>query len=181
MTIRRPPSAQSSFAWRKRYSRQGGVTHHLEGHYPSVLAPTSSCARPPSSAGSSCSALISSGLCRLRPAPAGRGSFPTLRCKSFPGCLGPDPGGSSGAHACFFPHVVGLPQNPPMGRLPASIRSETSERWEFRDRRHSLRSGLLVCSPPRSLLPLRPQRRRAAVTSTPEQNTHRHRDVHRVC
>ena len=38
-----------------------------------------------------------------------------------------------------------------------------------RDRRHSLRSGLLVCSPPRSLLPLRPQRRRAAVTSTPSK------------
>jgi hypothetical protein len=94
LTIRRPPSAQSSFACRKRYSRQGGVTHHLEGHYPFVLAPTSSCARPPSSAGTSCSSLMSSGLCRLRPAPAGRGSFPTLLCKSFPGCLGPDPGRS---------------------------------------------------------------------------------------
>ena len=78
-------------------------------------------------------------------------------CKSFPGCLGPDPGGSQGAFACFFPHVVGLPQVPPMGRLPASFRSETSERQVFRDRHHSLRSGLLVCSPPRSLLPLRPE------------------------
>src|SRR4029453_3743610 len=42
-----------------------------------------------------------------------------------------------------------------MGRLPASIRSETAQRRVFRDRRHSFRSGLLVCSPPRSPLPLR--------------------------
>ena len=30
-------------------------------------------------------------------------------CKSVPRCLGPDPGGASGAHACFFPDVIGLP------------------------------------------------------------------------
>ena len=35
-------------------------------------------------------------------------------------------------------------------------------RWVFRDRRYSLRSGLLVCSPPRSPLPLRIKGRRAA-------------------
>ena len=51
----------------------------------------------------------------------------------------------------------------------------------FRDRRYSLRSGLLVCSPPRSPLPLRLKGRRAAVTFTPEQITHRYRCVHRVC
>jgi len=66
--------------------------------------------------------LIPSGLCRLLPAPAGRWSFPTFLCKSVPRCLGHDPGGSSGAYACFFPDVVGLPYVPPIGRLPASIR-----------------------------------------------------------
>ena len=43
-------------------------------------------------------------------------------CTSVPRCLGHDPGGASGAHACFFPDVIGLPQVPPIGRLPASIR-----------------------------------------------------------
>ena len=42
--------------------------------------------------------------------------------KSVPRCLGHDPGGASGAYACFFPDVIGLPQVPPIGRLPASIR-----------------------------------------------------------
>jgi hypothetical protein len=54
-------------------------------------------------------------------------------------------------------------------------------RLVFRDRRHSLRSGLLVCSPPRSPLPLRLKGRRAAVTFPPEQITHRYRCMHRVC
>jgi hypothetical protein len=51
----------------------------------------------------------------------------------------------------------------------------------FRDRRYSLRSGLLICSPPRSPLPLRRKGRRAAVTFTPEQIAYRYRCVHRVC
>jgi len=44
-----PPSAQSPFAWRDRYSPQGGVLRHLDGRYPIFLAPTGSCARPPPS------------------------------------------------------------------------------------------------------------------------------------
>src|SRR6516162_9875644 len=35
LTIRGPPSAQSSFACQECYSCQGDVPHHLEGHYPS--------------------------------------------------------------------------------------------------------------------------------------------------
>jgi hypothetical protein len=55
---------------------------------------------------------------------------------------------------------VGFP-NRPAKRLRRRV---------FRDRRYSLRSGLLVCSPPRSPLPLRRSSpRRAAVTFTPEQ------------
>ena len=71
LTILGPPSAQSSFAWHKRYSCQGGVPHHLEGHYPFFLAPTSSCAKPAPSSGLRDSPLISRGLCRLLRAPAG--------------------------------------------------------------------------------------------------------------
>jgi len=69
LTVLGPPSAQSSFAWHKRYSCQGSVQHHLEGHYPFFLAPTSSCAKPAPSSGLRDSPLISRGLCRLLRAP----------------------------------------------------------------------------------------------------------------
>src|SRR6516162_9861115 len=51
LTMLGPPSAQSSFACYKRYPQQGGVQHHLEGHYPFFIAPTSSCAKPAPSSG----------------------------------------------------------------------------------------------------------------------------------
>ena len=92
-----------------------------------------------------------------------------------------DPVGLQGASACFFPCIIGLPQVPPMGRLPRIAPQRDFVRRVFRDRRYSLRSGLLVCSPPRSPLPLRQEGRRAAVTFPPEQITHRYRCVHRVC
>src|SRR5262249_32918111 len=65
LTMRGPPSAQSSFAWHQRYSCQGGVERHLEGRYPSFIAPTSSCAKPAPSSRLRVSTLISKGLCRL--------------------------------------------------------------------------------------------------------------------
>ena len=45
-----------------------------------------------------------------------------------------------------------------MGRLLRISPQRDFMRRVFRDRRYSLRSGLLVCSPPRSPLPLRPKR-----------------------
>ena len=66
-----------------------------------------------------------------------------------------DPVGLQGASACFFPCIVGLPQIPPVGRLTRIAPQRDFVRRVFRDRRYSLRSGLLVCSPPRSPLPLR--------------------------
>src|SRR6516164_1174121 len=83
-----------------------------------------------------------------------------------------DPVGLQGASACFFPCIIGLPQVPPMGRLPRIAPQRDFVRRVFRDRRYSLRSGLLVCSPPRSPLPLRQEGRRAAVTFPPEQIRH---------
>ena len=93
LTMRGPPSAQSSFACQECYSCQGDVQHHLEGHYPFFFAPTSSCAKPVPSTGLRGLPLISRGLCRLLRAPAGNCFFPTLLCKSFPGCLSHDPVG----------------------------------------------------------------------------------------
>jgi hypothetical protein len=57
------------------------------------------------------------------------------------------------ACACFFHGVIGLPQQS-VGRLPASILRTTSRRAIFEDADIPLCSGLQVCSPPRSFLPL---------------------------
>ena len=55
-------------------------------------------------------------LCRLLPAPAASGTFPTLFCESLLRCLSPCPGGPLSAFACFFLRVIGLaPQR--RGRL----------------------------------------------------------------
>ena len=48
-------------------------------------------------------------------------------CVSVPRCLDPYPGGVVGAPTHYFPTTIGLPPVL-MGRLPASIRSATSER-----------------------------------------------------
>jgi len=64
---------------------------------------------------------------------------------------------------------------------PTLPHKETLSGMSFRDRRYSLRSGLPVCSPRRSPLPLRPKARRAAVTFTPEQFMHRYLCMHRAC
>jgi hypothetical protein len=79
-------------------------------------------------------------------------------CKSFPRCLSHDPVGLEGAFACSFPYLSGLPQEIQWVGFPDVSPQRDFMRDEFRDRRYSLRSGLLVCSPPRSPLPLRPNR-----------------------
>jgi hypothetical protein len=128
LAIRGPPSAQSSFACHKCDSWQGGVQRHLEERYPFFIAPTSSCAKPASSSGLRVSTLISRGPGRLLRAPAGNWFFPTLSLQVFARMLEPlIPSGGKGASACCFPsNLVGLPQLPPMGRLPESPREETS-------------------------------------------------------
>ena len=73
----------------------------------------------------------------MRSAPAGRRTFPTLCCASFPACLAPYPGGSCGAHTRFFPHDSGLP---PVrtGSALHNVRAATSARRPFRGCSHSL-------------------------------------------
>jgi hypothetical protein len=86
------------------------------------------------------------GLCRLLSVPAGRRTFPTLCCASFPACLDPYPGGSCGARTRFFPHDSGLP---PVrtGSALHNVRTATSVRRPFRGCSHSLMfrpAGLLA-------------------------------------
>jgi hypothetical protein len=127
LAIRGPPSAQSSFACHKCDSWQGGVQHHLEERYLFFIAPTSSCAKPPSSSGLRVSTLISRGPGRLLRAPAGNWFFPTLSLQVFPRMLEPlIPSGGRVHLPVTSPNLVGLPQLPPMGRLPESPREETS-------------------------------------------------------
>ena len=44
-----PPSTQSPFARSECYPSRRGITHRVSGRYPTFIAPTGSCARPPSS------------------------------------------------------------------------------------------------------------------------------------
>ena len=175
MATRGPPSAQSSFACHKCDSWKSGVQRHLEERYPFFIAPTSSCAKPVPSSGLRVSTLISRGPGRLLRAPAGNWFFPTLSLQVFPRMLEPlIPSGGRVHLPVTSPTLVGLPQVPPMGRLPESPRKETScgGCYEIVAIPYSLRSGLLICSPPRSPLPLRRSSlRRAAVTFTPEQKS----------
>jgi hypothetical protein len=127
LAIRGPPSAQSSFACHKCDSWQGGVQRHLEEHYPFFIAPTSSCAKPASSSGLRVSTLISRGPGRLLRAPAGNWFFPTLSLQVFARMLEPlIPSGGRVHLPVTSPNLVGLPQLPPLGRLPESPRKETS-------------------------------------------------------
>jgi hypothetical protein len=73
--------------------------------------------------------------------------------ESFPGCLHPYPGSPPGAYTRFFPGDIGLrhtgtdsaPHKLPIQRLPYG--------WLLGATVIPLRSGLQVCSPPRSLPP----------------------------
>ena len=78
----------------------------------------------------------SESLCRLLPAPAARGFFPTLSLQIFPQMPGPLPRRvPPSACTCFFPGVIGLPQDT-MGRLPVSFRERDFPRASFRGCRH---------------------------------------------
>jgi hypothetical protein len=79
-------------------------------------------------------------------------------CKSFPRMLEP---GSRRVVECIC-LLLPLHQRPSprgsSGSAPRIFPQRDFMRDEFRDRRYSLRSGLLVCSPPRSPLPPRPNK-----------------------
>src|SRR5882762_6726551 len=103
-----PPSTQSLFARSWRYLDQGDVNRLLRGHYSPVLALTDSCVDP------SRSPLLrpkprSRSLCRLLPAPAAGGTFPTLSPRILPCVPGPLSRRSRGVHLPVSSHVIGLP------------------------------------------------------------------------
>ena len=110
----RPRRTESPFACAGRYPPQGG-SHHLRGHYPSFLAPTGSCAPPPSSRGFRFP--YTARPCRLRRAPAGRWWFPTLSLRVCPSMLGPLPRRCGGCPYPLLPHHH-RPSPSPHGSAP---------------------------------------------------------------
>jgi hypothetical protein len=150
-----PPSAQSPFAFPGRYPSKRGVQRHVGGRYSSFVAHTGSCVRPTPSRLLWLSLVwrVFAGCCQplLVDGPSRR-----YLCGSFPGCLDLSHGGPRGAHGRYFPPGVGLPRALPTGRQPTTICFKRLHAGpHFAGCRHSLRSGLQVCLPPRSSPPLR--------------------------
>ena len=123
--VQGPPDAQSSFARTRRYLVRRGVSHPVRGHYPSFIAPTSSCARPNSSPWLRLS-LFHGVFAGCRQSLLQDGPSRRYLCASFPRCLDPFRGGVPDASTHYFSGTIGLPPVP-MGRLPATIHSATSE------------------------------------------------------
>ena len=85
-----PPSVQSPFARCPSLLHRGDVFRLLGGRYPSVLAPTDSCANPrPLSTPSALASFEESSP--VATSPAASGIFPTLSLRIFPWMLGPLP------------------------------------------------------------------------------------------
>ena len=88
------------------------------------------------------------------------GGGPSRRdlCGSCPPCVDLDPGGSCGASTRFFPHDSGLPRVRTGAALHSVPDSDVrTPRFCGATVRRAW-AGPAVCSPPRSLLPIRPSR-----------------------
>ena len=85
------------------------------------------------------------------------GSSRRYLCKCFSGCLSHGSRRVAGCVCLFLPLHRRPSPNPACGSA-SRIAPQRDFMWRvLRDRRYFLRSGLLVCSPPRSPLPLRPK------------------------
>jgi hypothetical protein len=156
----------------------GWFPHHLRGHYPSFLAPTGSCAPPPSSRGFRFS--YAACPCRLRRAPAGRWWFPTLSLRVCPSMLGPLPRRGGGCLYPLLPHHHRPSPSPYEVGSPQQSAQRLSSGGDVGAAVIRSCSGLEVCCHPG-----RSYRRAithgAAVAFTSEQHTSRYLPVHRIC
>jgi len=150
------PSAQSPFARLRRYLFRRDVSASRQRALPLL----------PRSYGLMRQALILPpprlptplvGLCRLSPAPAGWWSFPTLSPYVLPWMLGPIPRRLLWCPHPFLPRElrpsplfdgVGFPATSPCSDFRTALFLGATD--------IPLCSGLQVCSPPRSLRPIRP-------------------------
>jgi hypothetical protein len=176
-----PPSAQSPFAGCRRYRHPGDVDRLLRGHYSPVLALTDSFVDPTRSP------LLrpkprSRSLCRLLPAPAASGTFPTLSLRILPWVPGPLPRRFRGVH---MPVSSSASSAFPRTLSRSASRFSPSKRFHdgslFRDCSHSFmfRPPSLLAS---QIVPTAATyRRRAAEAFTSEQNMLRCLRMHRTC
>jgi len=84
-----------------------------------------------------------------------RGPARRYLCASFPACLDPYPGSAWSACTRYFPHAIGLPPVRTGSALSNVLYSDFSTARYFGAAVIHSCSGPQVCSPPRSLLPLR--------------------------
>jgi hypothetical protein len=155
-----PPSTQSPFARSWRYLDQGDVNRLLRGHYSPVIALTDSFVGPTRSP------LLrpkprSRSLCRVRPAPAAGGTFPTLSLRILPCVPGPLSRRSRGVHlpvssptSSAFPRTLSRSAS----RISPSKRFHDGSR--FRDCSHFVMfrpSGLLASQTVPTAATLSPQ------------------------
>jgi hypothetical protein len=153
----KPPSVQSPFAQLWRYLRWEDVHHLLGRRYPSVLAPTGSCAHPVRLSPPSAFRLVRRVFAGCYQPLLPPGCSRRYLRESFLRCLIPYPGGPTQCVYLLLPvchrpsplvNRVGFP-------LPRPNDFPGGSCFEAAD--ISSRSGLPVCSPPRSFLPLLPQ------------------------
>jgi hypothetical protein len=176
-----PPGAQSPFARCWHYLHQGDVNRLLRGHYSPVIALTDSFVDPTRSP------LLrpkprSRSLCRLRPAPAAGGTFPTLSLRILPGVPGPLSRRSRGVP---LPVSSSTSSAFPRTLSRSASRVNPSKRFHdgspFRDCSHFVMfrpSGLLASQ----IVPTAATyRRRAAEAFTSELNMLRCLRMHRIC
>ena len=175
-----PAMTESPFAWLGRYPAQESVVRSRDRRYPTLIAPTDSCARPQPLEPSAFA--LGASLCRLLRGPAGRRSFPALSPQIFPQMLGPLPRRFS---SCTCPLLPRRPRpSPTWERLgnTHTCRTATSVRGSFSGLQ-SIRScsGLWVCSPPSRSYRRASSRLGAAVAFTSEHRTVCYLAVPRIC
>ncbi len=93
---------ESSFAYSGCYPSQCHISCNIDRRYSTLIALTSSCARPKPSRNLGLSPCATS-LCRLLRAPAGSWPFPTLSPQSLYRCLDPYPAALPRCSRSFLP------------------------------------------------------------------------------
>ncbi len=147
------PSAQSPFARARCYLSRHGVWHHVSGFYPTFIAPTGSCASPPPS---SClgrtlntrSRQVAVSPCWEEDLPDVISAHPSLRAWTPPPAARGVPLPVSSSTTSAFPSFG-------PGRRSAKAVQRCQYGALFEAAVISSCSGPQVCSPPRSLLPIR--------------------------
>src|SRR5262249_55280142 len=151
----KPPSVQSPFAQSRRYLDWEGVSRLLGGHYSSVFAHMDSCANPIWLSRTSAFASIEESL-QVATSLCCQWDLPDVISANLSSdAWSLTTAGSRSAFTCFFLHGIGLPQQRKWVGLPASPANTIFRGAFFEVADTSLCSGLRVCSPPRSFLPLR--------------------------